>query len=456
MGSLPDSKYIIQTDGYYFVESHDVDPSKGYITVSAKGIVNGLSNQPNDGADFGPDSYNPNYSGSGIPYTQTSGIQEAHNYRASVAKIYPSGTSYSYIPTVKLLSGTFICDADVIVYPNNNGVLGTTTTMKFEGEGHNSISQIIFQGSSVYGFDFSGAVVGTNIHMVNLNIRGSTTNLTSLINAQIPTTSSGNYLNLRSVQLAGSSGSLTNGLMIAGIAYVFLEDFDDEIGNGTTNFINVTGGFTGDGWFKVIGLRGANDVINFDASGLYSVYVDLKDSMRFNITSNGSIQYLEITGTTRSTLTNAGAIHVLTVRASMLVGSPFITNSGTIDRVEIAGLLAPQVSSGDFVTNTGTIGQIIYAKAFSFIPNGSYALGYQQLSTTTPTVPTSGTAQQNTNPYAVNVYLYGGTVTVIDYTPAGGSATQVGTTGPATVRLNPGDSITLTYSAAPTWNWVAV
>ncbi|MEM4091092.1 MAG: hypothetical protein QXQ46_10225 [Thermoplasmatales archaeon] len=42
----------------------------GYITVSANGISNGLSNIPNDGADFGPDT-------SG---TQTSGIQEAINY----------------------------------------------------------------------------------------------------------------------------------------------------------------------------------------------------------------------------------------------------------------------------------------------------------------------------------------------------------------------------------------
>jgi hypothetical protein len=40
-----------------------------YITVSAKGIANGLSNIPNDGADFGPDT----------PGTQTSGIQEALN-----------------------------------------------------------------------------------------------------------------------------------------------------------------------------------------------------------------------------------------------------------------------------------------------------------------------------------------------------------------------------------------
>jgi hypothetical protein len=53
-----------------------------YVTVSAKGLSNGQSSIPNDGADFGPDTllgatalnqYGP-------PYTQTSGIQEAMNY----------------------------------------------------------------------------------------------------------------------------------------------------------------------------------------------------------------------------------------------------------------------------------------------------------------------------------------------------------------------------------------
>ncbi|MEM0134387.1 MAG: hypothetical protein QXU18_04060 [Thermoplasmatales archaeon] len=43
---------------------------KPYVTVSAKGISNGLSNIPNDGADFGPDT----------PNTQTYGIQEAFDY----------------------------------------------------------------------------------------------------------------------------------------------------------------------------------------------------------------------------------------------------------------------------------------------------------------------------------------------------------------------------------------
>jgi hypothetical protein len=59
---------------------------KPYITVSAKGIANGLSDIPNDGADFGPDT----------PGTQTYGIREAVNYASSTG-----------INKVKLLAGTY-------------------------------------------------------------------------------------------------------------------------------------------------------------------------------------------------------------------------------------------------------------------------------------------------------------------------------------------------------------
>ena len=55
---------------------------KPYITVSAKGMINGLSNIPNDGADFGPDTtLNATAPGQyGSPYSETVGNQEAINY----------------------------------------------------------------------------------------------------------------------------------------------------------------------------------------------------------------------------------------------------------------------------------------------------------------------------------------------------------------------------------------
>jgi len=53
-----------------------------FITVSAKGVANGLSTEYNDGADFGPDTMLGATSKDqyGPPYTQTSGIQEALDY----------------------------------------------------------------------------------------------------------------------------------------------------------------------------------------------------------------------------------------------------------------------------------------------------------------------------------------------------------------------------------------
>ncbi len=58
---------------------------RGYVTVSAKGLVNGLSNIPNDGADFGPDTtLGATTTGQwGAPYTTTEGRQEAVNYASA-------------------------------------------------------------------------------------------------------------------------------------------------------------------------------------------------------------------------------------------------------------------------------------------------------------------------------------------------------------------------------------
>jgi len=80
-------------------------------------------------------------------------------------------------------------------------------------------------------------------------------------------------------------------------------------------------------------------------------------------------------------------------------------------------------------------------------------------SISTPAVPASGTALQNTNTYTVEVYLSGGSATEVQVTRGGTtytiwSASTATAIPPLTIRLDPGDSITLTYSTAPTWTWV--
>jgi hypothetical protein len=78
---------------------------KPYITVSAKGISNGLSDIPNDGADFGPDT----------PGTQTSGIQEAINYVLNFS--LPNRLPF---PEIFLLQGWFIINDNATIWINNN------------------------------------------------------------------------------------------------------------------------------------------------------------------------------------------------------------------------------------------------------------------------------------------------------------------------------------------------
>jgi len=80
-------------------------------------------------------------------------------------------------------------------------------------------------------------------------------------------------------------------------------------------------------------------------------------------------------------------------------------------------------------------------------------------SITTPSVPTSDTAQQNIYPYPVEVYISGGSASAVQLT-RGGSTYTVWSSSPDAaippllVRLEPGDSITITYSTAPTWVWL--
>jgi len=70
-----------------------------YITVSAKGIANGLSTEYNDGADFGPDT--PNTTGTGL--TQTAGIQEAIDYVRSFAN-----SETAFLPEIHLIEGEYL------------------------------------------------------------------------------------------------------------------------------------------------------------------------------------------------------------------------------------------------------------------------------------------------------------------------------------------------------------
>ena len=69
------------------------------------------------------------------------------------------------------------------------------------------------------------------------------------------------------------------------------------------------------------------------------------------------------------------------------------------------------------------------------------------MAVTAPSVPASGTPVANPTGGYVSVVITGGTMTNVSV-----NGTTVGT-GAGTYQLPPGGTISMTYSAAPTWSW---
>ena len=115
---------------------------KPYITVSSKGIANGLSSVINDGADFGPDTTKgataPGQYGS--PYTETTGVQEGINY----------ATSAGY--SVELLSGQFAISSTITISKgvtiHGQGVFSYPTFTQYP-PGDTSTDPLIYETSTV-------------------------------------------------------------------------------------------------------------------------------------------------------------------------------------------------------------------------------------------------------------------------------------------------------------------
>ena len=98
--------YIIAENGYYYV-AYKEKVKAPELVVSSKGVANGLSEEYNDGWDFGPDSYDPT-STANPPYTQTTGTGEALQYAISNPTMYNRGGYW--LPEVHILSVYKIID----------------------------------------------------------------------------------------------------------------------------------------------------------------------------------------------------------------------------------------------------------------------------------------------------------------------------------------------------------
>ncbi|MDG7037024.1 MAG: hypothetical protein JRN37_06635 [Nitrososphaerota archaeon] len=151
------------------------------IIVSSKGVVNGLSDIPNDGSDFGPDTTlnatSPNQTG--VPYTQTGGIMETVNYSSANGQ-----------KEIKLTEGVFNISTTISI---------TSSHIHIKGEGNNIIMPLSSFSGNAYGdcividvdkagfleditidglsFDFANISAGSLIEGIHVKYTGGATTL---------------------------------------------------------------------------------------------------------------------------------------------------------------------------------------------------------------------------------------------------------------------------------------
>ena len=422
---------------------------KPYITVSSKGIVNGLSRYPNDGADFGPDTtLGATAPGQyGNPYTETVGIQEGLNYSAiknsGVADILLVGYNYNTTTTITintnwtgvrirgvLYSGLIGGNASTRqVYITQNSQTASSPLFALSSTSIGNLSYIIFKNIASILYNEPILDLTASEHTATIYVKNCT-------------------LYAQNGNVSISTGTATNG----GAETVIIEN---SILKGQSNLYS----FYGVPRMKNCSIEGTTST-TLNISGYTVVIEDCFFAIDLSVGcgTGGTITTLitkQLTMTSGTTLTNNN---------SQSGGWLFWNSIGDIISSEVINQYPTYIyAKGTQYTNisslfsSSTVSTIFKHEGCLFfnttIPPTTSGIS-------TPSVPASGTEQENTNLFPVDVYVYGGTVTEIQITKGGTAYTVFSnSTGSAlsgqAYKLNPGDSITITYTTAPTWEWLS-
>ena len=376
---------------------------KPNIEVSSKGIVNGLSNIPNDGVDFGPDTTSGatalgQYGGT---YTETTGIQEAVNYISTFYQV----TLGSTMPVLHLLNQHYYLSTDV-VFPAV--VKAQITTWSIVGEGRFN-TDITLDSGCEYGLNFSGLQPyegsGANITLQGLTIRVVGSSITSHVNAQLPSGSGNNEFSAYDIQIAGSS---TYGIAISNVQLVTCDLFDNA------DILSSAGWMTFGGVIETITL--------LRQSAFSAIFVNCTslNYFRFNsifsdvaIIFNDPVQTVEIEGENHNQITYQGAANVKFIRLrnytyiNASVSSPFYVNTGYQPIVEVDGFYynIPSGTVPFYELGSGGVNPVM-SSVKNVFNIGTGTITMPPTSITLPAnPPISGTVYQNTNPYDIEIDL---------------------------------------------------
>ena len=402
------------------------------------------------------------------PKTQTSGIQEAITYQYRLSQTQDAEGN-AILPEILLQNGTYACTTDVVI-PD------TGTPARLSMHGVNQDGPVIqFTNTNAKGFIIPNGYYSV-IRWEKFIIWLDGTSPISAI-SWLNTTNNGNSaLWLSNITIYGNTPS-SGAIYIQNVTLIELTTMALDIvfpinifgtsGQGQT--VIILGGYSnGSLSFTALDFLSINNHIlpdiSVDAIGKFII----KDSYFF-LSNNNAIGI----GDTCGDITIIDVyILVLSTNSTIWIVGTGSSSTKTLSRLtfkrvtlyihDSAVTAIHPFTNPLFGDNTNYYIQPNLYDYNNIVidPNSPYTPNIAPISIISPTVPASGTPQQNTNAFPVNVYLYGGAVTEVQITKNGtaytvfSASTAIAETGQS-YRLNPGDSITVTYSTAPTWEWLA-
>ena len=477
--------YVIQEGSFWYVAYKEKAPVPE-IVVSSKGVANGLSEEYNDGWDFGPDSYSPT-STSAIPYTQTAGWQEAQVY-ASQNKLKIQIKNGIYKCEVQLVIGE-----DVTIEGENAGTVDSDINL-VGGTPTGVVIQPTFSSGDAFVISPSGTYP-IQVNMKNIAIDMSLmTSPNYGIHVEVGSSTTWSMWQSKwdniwvfNSSLDYHSFRIENAILnqygalysIGGAAFSWVNTIDINSGNSvveyiyavntystgttTSNFIEFNGRSAGTGEINLIYIgfmqmnspAGAGVGATYNSALYLNYFTEFKLQVDDELYSNTTDYRINFDGDSscydgKMTVTGYLPSTVTSNTYSLIANSDY----SPIEFID-------QLSSAHYIR--GAQNFIVYSSPFVTFTGLTSSYNMKIIQTypptiSTPSVPASGSSSQNTNPYSVKVYINGGALTEIQITINGTAYTVYSNSTASAVyegfTVPVGASITLTYTTAPTWEWL--
>jgi hypothetical protein len=453
-----------------------------FVTVSPVGIAKGYP--MNNGADYGPDT----------PGTTTGGIQEAVNslgLGGGTIVLLTGGTFDISSQITVAAHGVFLISAsrlktqdsagDDLVHSGTDPVMiRATSAMTSMFQWGEDTSGSTYRGGGMAGVCLDGnsnadyCIQDFNVHTLEIMdcyLRGSNT---YQLRCYSNVTAGISDIHVERCDFYNLSGSTGGGILFdAGVGQSWIKDcyflsiYNYGIvlaGNGN----NLVSGNYMEGPVTISGSGNAGTYVIVEENADSIIGNQITDAAYHGIMVNDKANHVisgnYVANSNQSSLSDGSNITIWgggSLDGIVCVGNRCYDNTAKV--VHAIYVNAVSGDKGILVSSNlveGATGELISLGASGWqsgiIISGNGGYNPQGFSVTTPSVPASGTPQKNTNPFPVRVYLLtGGTGTAYAITDPSGTTKTFTTTLVAgmEITLDPGASVTWTYTAAPTQVW---